>query len=108
MKAKELHAKNPNSTPPKYELSFAEAFAFSSFMHQKSTGKDIPVDVRVQKIRVADEELIIAALRDVSQVQRLTEQLHRSQQIELVGRLAGESLTTSTICSLSSFTMPMS
>jgi PAS domain S-box-containing protein len=52
-------------------------------------GRVIPVEVQAKSIRVAEREIRVTAIRDISVRRNLEEQLRLAQRMESVGRLAG-------------------
>ncbi|MCK5833945.1 PAS domain S-box protein [bacterium] len=63
-------------------------FRVESYNRHKD-GRLIPVEVNIMPVKVNEENLIIAFVRDISEKRRLEEQLRLSQKMEALGRLAG-------------------
>jgi|GEM_PF-1964869 len=57
--------------------------------HRRKDGTTFPVEVRVGPIEIDGETMLLAQARDVSERNRLLEQLNQAQKMEAVGRLAG-------------------
>jgi len=87
-KVRELHEESAAGKPPTYQLEYGQHVEFTTRMVH-ANGRGFPVEVQVKKIRFGDELILVAVIRDVTKIERLTNQLHRSQQMELVGRIAG-------------------
>ena len=88
MKVKELHDDAAEAQPPKVDLSFAQSFEFKTRWRRGAT-ETFPVAIRVRKIAVGEEPVLVAAVRDLSEEERLHAELQRAQQLELMGRVAG-------------------
>lgn len=56
---------------------------------RRSDGTCFHAEVRMRGIRLAGEQLVIALARDVSERERLQEELRQAHKMEAVGRLAG-------------------
>ena len=103
-----LHPKSIMMDAPVWDPEYGESRAFSTEMCNHTTNEVFPVEIQAQKIRFGEEWLIVSAVHDVTRIKRLTEHLHRSERMELLGRLAGAFPTISTTCCLSLSTMHMS
>lgn len=84
-----LHPKSIMIDAPQWDPEYGESRAFSTEMCNHKTNEIFPVEIQAQKIRFGDELLIVSAVHDVTRIKRLTEHLHRSERMELLGRLAG-------------------
>ena len=84
-----LHPKSIMMNAPQWDPEYGESKAFSTEMCNHITKAVFPVEIQAQKIRFGDELLIVSAVHDVTRIKRLTEHLHRSERMELLGRLAG-------------------
>ncbi len=54
-----------------------------------SNGNNIPVEIRLSKISIENNEFVMAIVRNVSEKKHLQKQLVASQRMEAVGQLAG-------------------
>ena len=104
----QLHPKSIMMDAPVWDPEYGESRAFSTEMCNHTTNEVFPVEIQAQKIRFGEEWLIVSAVHDATRIKRLTEHLHRSERMELLGRLAGGFPTISTTCCLSLSTMHMS
>jgi PAS domain S-box-containing protein len=66
----------------------AEAQALDSLLRRKN-GTSFPVEVKFSSMEIEGQDMMLAQARDVSERNRLVEQLNQSQKMEAVGRLAG-------------------
>jgi PAS domain S-box-containing protein len=58
-------------------------------VHRRADGSPLPVEVSAGLIMPSGRSAVLAVVRDLSERQRLQEQLLQSQRLETVGRLAG-------------------
>lgn len=56
---------------------------------RRAVGTSFPLELSIAPAEVQGERACVAVLRDVTARRRLTEQTHRAQKMEAVGRLAG-------------------
>lgn len=73
---------------PPIQLVPGQFFHFTTRFKTKSGGSFL-AEVQAQKIQVGEGEVYIGSVRDVSEEERLREQVVRTQQMDFVGRLAG-------------------
>ena len=84
----DLHIGTAENARPDLKLALGQNVSFNSFIRHAG-GQEISVLCRVQKIRFGEDVILMTMLQDVSRVQRLTDEMQRAQQLELVGRMAG-------------------
>lgn len=64
---------------------------------QRSDGSEIPVEVSLSPLAIADERMVVAAVRDVTELKRSRELLRRSQRQVALAQLAEHAVSTTGI-----------
>lgn len=88
LRMSDLHIGSDVHSRPDLKLGHGQSISFNSRWEHVS-GQEIPVLCRVQKIQFVEDVVLLTMVQDVSRVQRLTDEMQRAQQLELVGRMAG-------------------
>jgi len=71
-------------------------FVQFEWLHRRKTGETFPAEVLLTPIRIGDQEVLLASIRDISkrkradeQMAHLQDQLRQAQKVEAIGQLAG-------------------
>ena len=79
---------DPGETARQVAAALAGEHQRFSWWGRRASGEIFPLEVALAPTRYFGEEVVIAALRDLTEQRRLEEQLRQAQKMEAVGRLA--------------------
>ena len=60
-----------------------------AWVHRRADGTDVPCEVRLVRLPAAGRRLVRGSLTDITERQRLEEEVRQAHKLEAVGRLAG-------------------
>jgi two-component system, cell cycle sensor histidine kinase and response regulator CckA len=59
------------------------------WVHRRADGKDVPCEVRLVRLPAAGRRLVRGSITDITERQRLEEEVRQAHKLDAVGRLAG-------------------